>query len=108
MAVAKVKHVYQGPKDPNTGEMLEEPVYVHQDLPRMLYHPEYPGFPRDGKVFETEEAVAEALADGWFKSPGDAGVITEPSREQSEAIKLAEIKAKSDAAKASASKKAKD
>ena len=74
MAVAKVKHVYVGPKDPTTGEMIEEPVYVHKNVPAMLYHPEWPGWPTAGKVFDTEQEMAEALADGWMKSPADAGV----------------------------------
>ena len=104
MAVAKVKHVYVGPKDPVTGEMMEEPVYVHQELPRMMYHPDYEGWPRVGKVFHTEEEVADALAAGWVKSPADAGVITEPSLEQIEEQKLAEIKAKAAAEKAAAKK----
>ena len=98
MAVAKVKHVYAGPKDPETGEMMEEPVYVHQDLPRMLFHPDYDGWPRAGKMFATEDEVASALADGWVKSPAEHGVITEPSREQMEAEKLAAIRAKAQAA----------
>ena len=107
IAVAKVKHVYVGPKDPETGEMMEEPVYVHQELPRMLYHPDYEGWPTSGKVFETEEAVAEALADGWVKTPADRGVLTAPSKEQLEEQKLAEIKAKAAAEKA-ATKKGKE
>ena len=94
MAVAKVKHVYVGPKDPETGEMMEEPVYVHKNVPAMLYHPEWPGWPTAGKVFDTEQEMAEALADGWMKSPADAGVLTAPSLEQLEEQKLAEIKAK--------------
>jgi hypothetical protein len=94
MATAKVKHVYAGPKDPLTGEMIEEPVYVHVDYPRMLYHPDYDGWPASGKMFETAEGVAEALADGWVKTPVDKGIVTAPSREQIEADKLAAIKAK--------------
>lgn len=94
MAVAKIKHVYVGPKDPVTGEMMDEPVYSHQEYPRTLYHPDYAGWPREGKVFEDEDAVAAALKEGWLKTPADAGIILEPSREQLEEMKMAEFKAK--------------
>lgn len=100
MAIAKVKHVYYGPKDPVTGEMIEEPTYVHQNLPRMLFHPDYDGWPNSGKMFDTEEAVAEALGDGWVKSPAEKGITTAPSLAQLEAEKLAAIKANAAKAKA--------
>jgi len=94
MAIGKIKHVYFGPKDPETGEPAEEPVYVHQEYPRTLYHPDWPGFPREGKVFDDEAAVTAALADGWVRNPADADAITEPSQDQLRAIEEAKFAAK--------------
>ena len=92
MAAGKLVHKYFGPKDKVTGEMMEEPTYAHQSLPAMLYHPEWAGWPLNDRVFNTDEEVADALKDGWVKSPADLGEVTCPSQEQLDEIKFAAIK----------------
>lgn len=74
--------------------MMEEPVYLHQSLPAVLYHPDWSGFPREGKQFDTEEDVAAAIAEGWKDTPAAFGVVTEPSQEQLEAKRVEEFNAK--------------
>lgn len=104
MAAGKTKHVFAGPKDPETGEMLDEPVYVHQEYPRTLYHPDYTGWPTVGKVFADEAAVAAALADGWVRNPGELGEFTAPSQEQMQAKSDAEFEARRKSAKGKGAK----
>lgn len=95
MAAGRMKHAYFGPKDPVTGERPEEaPPYYHQSVPTILYHPEWTGWPREGKTFNTQEEVDAAVAKGWLRSPAQAGVITEPSAEQREAVRVAEFEKK--------------
>lgn len=90
MAVGTIKHVYFGPIDPETGERSQEmPHYAHQEYPKVLYHPEWEGFPFSGRTV-ANEAEAVALMDrGWADSPADFGVETAPSPESVAAAKIA-------------------
>lgn len=92
MAVGTIKHVYFGPIDKDTGERSQEmPTYVHQDYPKVLYHPEWDGFPFEGRTV-ANEAEAVALMDrGWAESPADFGVETAPSQESVAAAKIAAL-----------------
>lgn len=92
MATSKpTRHVYFGPKDPNTGEMMEEPLYVHQEFPKTLYRDDGDG------GFETVVAVSaaevESLGKEWVDSPAKLGFVTHPDQ--------ASIKAKAEADRAS-------
>lgn len=85
MAAGKVPHVYFGPKDIN-GEALPEPVYIHQDWPKCLYHKTKAP---DGMVFASEAEVLDlALDSDWVDSPAKFGVVSAPSQEQLRAQKL--------------------
>lgn len=109
MATGRMKMSYMGPKDPETGERPEDPpVYVHQAVPCVLYHPDWPGFPREGKRFTTGEAAAQALAEGWVDNPSKLGHITEPSQQQIEDQRQAELDAKRLDAEAEAARKAEE
>ena len=82
------RHVYFGRKDPETGQMEDEPVYTHQEFPRMLYK-------RDGDrvsaiEVRTEQDKAARLADGYVLTPREAGHLNAPSFEEHLAIKKAE------------------
>lgn len=73
------RHVYFGPKDPNTGQMAEEPEYTHQEYPKTLYK-------LDGDVIRAL-IVANAgeqshLGAGWEQTPAAFGVLTAPSHDQ--------------------------
>ncbi len=51
----------------------------------MLYSPEAPG----GRIFEGEEAIEAAQADGWVDSPGDVGEETKPAAKKKAPAKKA-------------------
>ena len=74
------RHVFFGKKDPNTGKMAKEPVYVHQEFPKMLYKAE------DGRIrvtqVDSDRSAKVHLKDGWSESPEEFGLITAPSQEQ--------------------------
>lgn len=92
MAVGTIKHVYFGPIDKDTGERSQEmPAYVHQDYPKVLYHPEWDGFPFKGRTVADEEAAIELMNRGWAESPADFGVETAPSQESVAAAKIAAL-----------------
>ena len=94
MATGKIKHVYAGPKNKETGEMEDEPVYVHQEYPRTLYHPEFKGWPKEGKPVHDDAELAKALADGWVRNPAELGEFTCPSQEQIQAKETAAFEAR--------------
>jgi hypothetical protein len=75
MAAGVIKHVYFGPKDPNTGEMLPEPVYEYQEYPRDLY-----ALVKGELTVITIKSDEEyaALPPGWVKNPLELGVETCP------------------------------
>lgn len=78
------RHVYFGPKDPDTGELASEPVYTFQEFPKMLYKQ------ADGKLsasIANNQAEFDAMtADGCKESPAEFGIVTAPSYEQSIAV----------------------
>lgn len=73
------RHVYFGPKDPNTGRMAKEPVYVHQQWPMFLYR-------KNGERVQAtvvnSPAQRQALGTDWHDTPEKLGMITAPSFEQ--------------------------
>ena len=77
---------YFGPRDPDTGERLEEPEYIHQDFPKCVYHES-----AEPVVVDDEDALA-ALGPGWAETP--FGPMTHPSAEDILKAKLATVKAK--------------
>jgi hypothetical protein len=81
------RHVYFGPKDPETGQMADEPVYAHQDYPRHMYAAKDGGGVRAIQVNSKDEE--DALGEEWHYSPAKFGVLTAPSIEQLQAAKLA-------------------
>ena len=87
MAIAVVRHVYVGPRDPNTGEAIPEPVYSHQDYPRAMYHAS------GENIIVNDAAELAALGDGWEDSPAKFGVETHPSAETLRANKIAALNA---------------
>jgi hypothetical protein len=71
-------HKYFGKKLPN-GKMEKEPLYVHQEFPRMMYTQ------KNGKVsakIVRNQEELDSLGDGWAKNPIAFGLITAPSFEQ--------------------------
>jgi hypothetical protein len=78
------RHVYFGKRDPNTGVMDEEPAYVHQEFPRMIYQKRASRIVAD--VVTTQHQLDERLSDGWVKTPGELGLLTAPSFEQWQAM----------------------
>jgi hypothetical protein len=80
------RHVFFGKRNPEDGTMEEEPVYVHQEYPRLIYK-------LDGDVIKARLVHSDAerdplLADGWAKTPADFGYIGAPSFE--EVVKMRE------------------
>ena len=78
--------VYFGPKDPDTGERLEEDPYLHEEYPKWLYHP-------------TAEPIMVASLDEhatldkeWKEKP--YGPMTHPSADDILKVKLEAAKAK--------------
>lgn len=96
------RHVYFGKRDPETGMMEEEPTYVHQDYPRMIYKMEGGGIVAD--IVNDDESLNDRLKDGWVKNPSELGYLTAPSFEQVLAMKAG----KSPVAETKASKKTSD
>lgn len=74
------RHVFFGKKDPSTGKMAKEPVYVHQAYPKMLFKLE------SGRIrvtiVDAERAHKIHQKDGWAESPAEFGYIGAPSQEQ--------------------------
>lgn len=71
-------HKYFGKKLPN-GKTEKEPVYIHQEYPRLMYAQ------IDGKIKAKEvksEEEKNALGAGWEKTYAVFGLITAPSFEE--------------------------
>ena len=83
------RHVYFGKKSPD-GQMEDEPVYVHQSYPCMLYKP------LDDKLsailVHNDAEKAARIAEGYADSPAKFGVITAPSFEQMNSPAEPEVK----------------
>ncbi len=77
---------YFGPKDPETGERLDEPVYEHYDYPKTLYHP------HAEPITVASEDEHAALDKEWRETP--YGDETHPSAETVLARKVAAASAK--------------
>lgn len=75
------KHTYFGKRLPD-GKMTKEPVYTHQEYPRVVYTQDGPNELRAHYV-ESDEQL-EAI-EGWRANPGEFGVFTAPSQEQLQA-----------------------
>lgn len=76
-------HKYFGKKLPN-GKTEKEPVYTHQEYPRLMY------MQADGKIKARVVASEEekiALGTGWEKTPAAFGYIGAPSFEEALALK---------------------
>lgn len=90
------RHVFFGKRDPETGMMEEEPKYVHQEYPKMLYK-------LMGEVIKAEIVMNDKdrdakLEDGWATNPAKFGYLTAPSFDEVQAMK-----AKDEAAERAAS-----
>lgn len=83
----KPPHVFFGKKLPD-GTMEEEPEYVHQEYPRMMYFKNKDGSLKVRQVNNDDEC--SALGSGWKKSAAEHGVVTCPSFEQMVELGLAE------------------
>lgn len=88
MAYKPPRHVYFGPKDPATGEPMDEPVYYHQHFPKAMFRLDDDGNV-ESRTFVTQEAL-DAAGDEWVDSPAKLGVTTHPSQEELEAKREAE------------------
>jgi hypothetical protein len=76
-------HKFFGKKLPN-GKMEKEPVYVHQEYPRLMYAL------RNGKITAKivhSDVELLSLGAGWEKNPSAFGYIGAPSFEQSLELK---------------------
>ena len=73
------RHVYFGPKDPATGQMMDEPIYTFQAYPKMVYAKR-----EDRLVARIVNSKDEwdALGKGWSDSISSLGVTTAPSFEE--------------------------
>ena len=77
------RHVYFGKKDLETGMMEEEPKYVYQEYPRMMYKMGDENI--EVTVIKSDEEL-KALGSEWVKTPAELGYLTAPSFEQSQAL----------------------
>jgi hypothetical protein len=77
----RTPHVYFGPKDPETGEMLPEPIYEHREFPKVLYTLE--GGTVHGIQVDSQEEVDALPAGKYFYTPAVFGLVTAPTFEQS-------------------------
>lgn len=79
------RHVFFDRRDPETGMMVEEPKYVHQDYPRMMYKREGEKIVAD--VIHDDTELTHRLNSGWVKNPGELGYLTAPSFEETLAMR---------------------
>jgi len=79
------QHKYFGRKLPG-GKTEKEPVYVHQEYPRLMYSM------ADGKIkakLVNSDRERDALGEGWEKNPIAFGYIGAPSYEEHVALQAA-------------------
>ena len=74
------RHVYFGPRDPETGDMAEEPVYQHQEYPRLMYRLDAESGKIRAQMVNSSGEQAQ-LGEGWVKTPGELGYIGAPTLE---------------------------
>lgn len=72
-------HKFFGKKMPN-GKMEKEPVYVHQEYPRMMYL--LKGEKIIARVIKSDEELNNMLPDGWVKTLAEIGYIGAPSHDE--------------------------
>ena len=72
-------HKFFGRRQPN-GKMEKEPVYVHQEYPRLMYSLAAPG-KIVARIVQSAADVAD-LGEGWEKTPAAFGYISAPSHEE--------------------------
>lgn len=92
---APPRHVYFGPKDPDTGEPLPEPTYVYKEFPLMLYKLE--GRKLKVVVAKDGDEKGDRIGQGYRLSPADWGIVTCPSFDQLIEIRALEAGAELDA-----------
>lgn len=89
------RHVFFGKKLPN-GKSEKEPVYVHQEYPRIMY-----ARPDADKAIITKvvnsDAELQMLGDGWVKNPIALGYIGAPSQEEHLRLQGSQVIAMQDA-----------
>ena len=71
-------HKFFGKRLPN-GKMEKEPVYSHQEYPRLMYS--LSGNKIIARVANSDAEV-RALGEGWEKTPGVFGYISAPSHDE--------------------------
>lgn len=74
------RHVFFGKRDPETGMMEEEPKYVHQEYPRMVYKREAETIIAD--LCHNDSDMTQFLNTGWVKSLAEVGYLSAPSFEE--------------------------
>ena len=79
------RHVYFGPKDVD-GTPLPEPVYSHIEFPRMLYL--LAGEKIKARIVNSQEEMDSLLTSGWEKNPIAFGLVTAPSFDQYQSLKI--------------------
>jgi len=60
--------------------MEDEPVYVHQEYPKMLY--KVIGEKLTAAIVNDDESLEKRTSDGWVTSPALLGILTAPSFDQ--------------------------
>ena len=73
------RHVFFGKKGAD-GIMEDEPVYVHQSFPCMLY--KMRGETVTACIVQDADQLAQRTADGWADSPAKFGIVTAPTFDQ--------------------------
>lgn len=74
------RHVFFGKKNPEDGTMEEEPIYTHQEFPRMMYRMENDKIA--AFIVNNSTELTLALSKGAKKNPSAFGYLTAPSFEQ--------------------------
>jgi len=79
-------HVYDGKRLPN-GKSEKEPVYTHQEYPRLMYG--RVNGKAMTKLVNDDDEFADAIKGGWHKTPAGIGIVTAPSFEEAQKIRRA-------------------
>lgn len=74
------RHVFFGKRDPESGMMEEEPQYVHQEYPRMVYKKE--GATIIADLCHNDSDMTQFLNTGWVKNLAEVGYLSAPSFEE--------------------------
>ena len=72
-------HKFFGRRQAN-GKMEKEPIYVHQEYPRLMYSLAAPG--KIVARIAHNAADLRALGEGWEKTPAAFGYISAPSHDE--------------------------